>query len=191
MRVAIVLFILATSIVAVPAQENRPHEIRRLAGSWQQPGPIQQPKGPWQEPGDIRVPKGIEAVHATEARCERRLSVVADALFDFDRANLRPDAEETLAATGPQIAKAEKAPTLIEGHTDAIGSDDYNLRLSEARARTAREWLASHGFVPAATPIKGFGKMKPVAPNRMADGRDDPVGRQKNRRVEIVFSTCG
>lgn len=189
MRFAIVPFILGASIVAAVAQE-RPNEIR-LAGSWQQPGPIQQPKGQWQQPGDIQVPKGIDAVHATEAQCERRLSVVADALFDFDKANLRADAEETLAAAGPQIAKADRPPSLIEGHTDAIGGDAYNLKLSEARARTARDWLAAHGFVPAATPIKGFGKTTPVAPNRTADGRDDPAGRQKNRRVEIVFSTCG
>jgi outer membrane protein OmpA-like peptidoglycan-associated protein len=45
-------------------------------------------------------------------------------------------------------------------------------------------------MVPAATPIKGFGKTRPVAPNTTADGKDDPVGRQKNRRVEVVFNIC-
>ncbi|HET7446850.1 MAG TPA: hypothetical protein VFJ49_02865 [Methyloceanibacter sp.] len=51
------------------------------------------PTGPWQKPGDIQVPKGIQAVHTTKDQCEERLSVVADALFDFDKSTLRPDAE--------------------------------------------------------------------------------------------------
>ena len=53
-----------------------------------------------------------------------------------------------------------------------------------------REWLAARGLVPALTPTRGFGKTKPIAPNTTSDGRDDPEGRQKNRRVEGVFNTC-
>jgi outer membrane protein OmpA-like peptidoglycan-associated protein len=64
------------------------------------------------------------------------------------------------------------------------------MKLSEARATTVRDWLAAHGTIPSATPIKGFGKTKPVAPNKTADGKDDPQGRQKNRRVEVVFDIC-
>jgi outer membrane protein OmpA-like peptidoglycan-associated protein len=50
--------------------------------------------------------------------------------------------------------------------------------------------MATHELLPASTPIKGYGKTMPSAPNTTADGRDDPVGRQKNRRVEVVFDTC-
>jgi outer membrane protein OmpA-like peptidoglycan-associated protein len=50
--------------------------------------------------------------------------------------------------------------------------------------------MAAHGLIPADTPIRGLGKSKPAAPNTAADGRDDPQGRQKNRRVEVVFDTC-
>jgi outer membrane protein OmpA-like peptidoglycan-associated protein len=170
-----------------------PGEIQQPKGTLQQPSEIQQPKGTWQQPGEIQVPKGIEAVQVRVVptnRCEQRLSVVGDALFDFNKSNLRPEAEETLAAAGPEIAKLGGKPTRIEGHTDAIGSHAYNQKLSEARATMVREWLAGRGVVPAATPIKGFGKTKPVAPNTTADGRDDPEGRQKNRRVEVVFDTC-
>ena len=100
------------------------YEIREPKGPWRVPGEIQQPKGPWQQPGAIQVPKGIEAVRATAvSRCEQRLSVVADALFDFDRADLRADAEETLAAAAPEIAKLGGKPSRIEGHTDGKGSD--------------------------------------------------------------------
>jgi outer membrane protein OmpA-like peptidoglycan-associated protein len=168
-----------------------PGEIQQPKGTWQVPGPIQEPKGTWQQPGEIQVPKGIQAIQTTAPnRCEQRLTVVGDALFDFDKSNLRPEAEETLAAAGPEIAKLGGKPARIEGHTDAKGSDAYNMKLSEARATTVRQWLAGRGLVPASTPIKGYGRSKPIAPNSTMDGHDHPEGRQKNRRVEVVFNTC-
>jgi outer membrane protein OmpA-like peptidoglycan-associated protein len=178
-----------------PIQEPKgtvqtPGPIQEPKGTVQAPGPIQEPKGTWQQPREIQVPKGTEAVRATVKGCEQRLSVVGDALFDFNKSNLRPEAEETLAAAAPQIAKLGGRPAWIEGHTDAIGSDAYNMKLSEARAATVRDWLIGRGMVPEATPTKGFGKTKPIAPNATTDGRDDPEGRQKNRRVEVVFDTC-
>lgn len=166
--------------VPVPDWDGMPN-----VGPIQQPGEIEVPKGPWQ------VPKGIQAIKAEERKCVRRISVVADALFDFDKATLRGDAEETLAAAGPQITAAGKGKVTVNGHTDAIGTDVYNDKLSEARARTVRDWLVDHDFIPLGSEIKGFGKRQPVAPNTYADGRDNPEGRQKNRRVEIDVDTCG
>ena len=177
-------------VVAAPVLAFAQSEIQVPKGNWQTPKEFQKPTGPWQTPGDIQVPKGIQAVHAMAKGCERRLSVVGDALFDFDKANLRADAEETLAAAAPEIGKFGGKPARIEGHTDAIGSDTYNMKLSEARAAAVRDWLVGHHIVPAATPIKGYGKTMPIAPNTTADGKDDPAGRQKNRRVEVVFEAC-
>jgi outer membrane protein OmpA-like peptidoglycan-associated protein len=168
----------------------KPGEIQEPKGPWWKPGEIQQPKGPWLKSGEIQVPKGIRAVQTLNKGCERRLSVVGDALFDFDKATLRPDAEETLSAAMPEIGKLGGKPKRIEGHTDAIGSDSYNMKLSEARAAKVRDWLAAHNALPAATPIKGYGKTVPIAPNTTSDGKDDPAGRQKNRRVEVVFASC-
>jgi outer membrane protein OmpA-like peptidoglycan-associated protein len=198
MRIALASLVVVLAALPAYAQYDirqpkgtwqRPGEIQQPTGTWQQPGEIQQPKGPWQQPGEIQVPKGME-LRTSANGCERRLSVVGDALFDFNKSNLRTDAEETLAAAGPEIAKLGGKPARIEGHTDAIGSDAYNQKLSEARATTVRDWLAKHGLVPSATPTKGFGKTMPIAPNKTADGRDDPDDRQKNRRVEVVFEGC-
>ena len=183
------LAVLAVPLAAV-AQDGKTFDIQQPKGIWQQPKPIQQPTGPWQQPGEIQIPKGIEAVRTVAKGCERRLSVVGDALFDFDKANLRPEAEETLAAAAPEINKFGGKPARIEGHTDSIGSDSYNQRLSEARAAAVRDWLVAHKLVPVATTIKGYGKTAPIAPNTTADGKDDPAGRQKNRRVEVVFEAC-
>ena len=154
-------------------------------------GEIQQP-GEIQKAGEIQVPRGLQAVRVVETeRCERRLSLVADALFAFDQWSLTPEAEQTLIVVVPEIEKAGKHPVSIEGHTDAKGTDEYNRALSEQRAATVKQWLVARGAVPDGARVVGYGEKKPVAPNEKSDGSDDPEGRQKNRRVEIVIDTCG
>jgi outer membrane protein OmpA-like peptidoglycan-associated protein len=180
----------ALAATTAHAQTGGAYQIQQPKGTWQTPGQIQQPTGPWQTPGEIQVPKGIQAVHAEDQPCARRLSVLGDALFDFDKSVLRGDAEETLTAVGPEIAKAGAHPLVIEGHTDSIGTDAYNNVLSLRRAETVRQWLSGHRFVPVNAPIKGYGKAQPTAPNQTPDGRDNPEGRQKDRRVDIVIDTC-
>ena len=167
-------------------QWQQPGEIQRPKGTWQTPGEIQQPKGPWQ------VPKGIQAIRSEDANnCQQRLIIGADALFEFNKDTLSPDARETLSVLGPMIQKAGKHPITIEGYTDAVGSDAYNQDLSERRAKTVRAWLAEQHYADVALlQIKGNGKNKPVAPNANPDGSDNPEGRQKNRRVEVVIDNC-
>ena len=154
------------------------------------PGPISVPKNTLQTLGTLQVPRGLQAVKESAEKCAQRLSVVADALFAFNKSTLAPQAEETLIALLPLIAQAGKHPMSVEGHTDSIGSATYNQRLSESRAKSLKAWLVTRKAIDAATPSKGFGKTKPVAPNTKADGSDDPEGRQKNRRVELVINTC-
>jgi len=180
----------AATAAAQTAAPSGSYQIQQPNGTWQTPGQIQQPTGPWQNPGEIQVPKGIQAVHAMDQPCAHRLSVLGDALFAFDKSDLRSDAAETLVAVGPEIAKAGAHPVTVEGHTDAIGSDAYNIALSLRRAETVRQWLSGHRFIRVDTPIRGYGKTRPLAPSQTPDGRDDPEGRQKNRRVDIVIDTC-
>jgi hypothetical protein len=70
----------------------------------------------------------------------------------------------------------------IEGHTDSVGGDAYNVRLSEQRAESVREFLGEQGVALSSITAQGFGKAEPVASN------DTPEGRQRNRRVEIVVN---
>jgi len=154
-------------------------------------GEIQKP-GEIQKAGEIQVPRGIQAVRVVETeRCERRLSLVADALFAFDQWTLTPEAEETLIVVVPEIEKAGKHPVSIEGHTDAKGTDEHNRTLSEKRAATVKQWLVARGAVPAGSRVVPYGESRPIAPNQKPDGADDPEGRQENRRVEVVIDTCG
>ena len=177
-------------LLALAPPASGQYEIQKPKSTWQTPGEIQQSKGPWQQPGEIQVPKGIQAIHKEEEKCAQRFLVGSDALFEFDKATLTPDAEVTLKALVPLLAKAGTHPASVEGHTDGKGSDSYNQTLSEKRAQTVRDWLAAHGALPASTPTRGWGKRHPVAPNTKPDGSDDPAARQKNRRVEVVLNLC-
>ena len=116
---------------------------------------------------------------------EVRIALSADVLFDFDKADLRPEAAASLDKVAAVLKSYPKAAATIEGHTDGKGERNYNQKLSERRAESVRKWLAAHGVsLPMTT--RGWGEKKPAVPNAKPDGTDDPQGRQKNRRVEIV-----
>ncbi len=115
----------------------------------------------------------------------------ADVLFDFNRANIRPDASAALSKLLIIIkAQASGGSVRIEGYTDTLGSDAYNQKLSEQRAVSVKTWLTTQGITASRLQPKGLGETKPRAPNAKPDGSDDPAGRQQNRRVE-VFITKG
>ena len=130
----------------------------------------------------------VQSLQVKETATETRIELPADILFDFDKDQIRPGAEPTLRQAPELIRKSAKGAVCIEGHTDAKGKDAYNLALSQRRARSVQKWLVDEGRVNARFDIQGFGKSRPAAPNTKSDGSDDPEGRQRNRRVEIVFS---
>jgi len=119
---------------------------------------------------------------------EIRIELAADVLFDFDKATLRAEAKPTLDKVVQVLKSYPKASATIEGHTDGKGEAAYNQKLSERRAESVRAWLAGNG-ASLTMSTRGLEKTKPVAPNAKPDGKDDPDGRQKNRRVEIVVKT--
>jgi outer membrane protein OmpA-like peptidoglycan-associated protein len=131
----------------------------------------------------------VQDLQVKETETEVRMELAADVLFDFDKADILPKAQAALKQVAAVIrdkAKGKGAVT-IEGHTDAKGSDSYNRRLSERRAEAVKKWLVNHeGLGNVSFTTRGFGATKPVAPSKKPDGSDDPEGRQKNRRVEIV-----
>jgi len=132
------------------------------------------------------APRQIEVI---VSQCEERLRVGSDFLFDFDRAQVRPEADAALEEVAERVNAAGKR-VMVEGHTDAKGTDSYNQTLSERRASAVRFALTERGVSDARMVVRGFGKSRPIAPNEHEDGSDDPDGRQKNRRVEVVINTC-
>jgi outer membrane protein OmpA-like peptidoglycan-associated protein len=112
----------------------------------------------------------------------------ADALFEFDKADLTPGAETELQKAAELIRKAPPGAIEVIGHSDAKGDDGYNLRLSEKRAQTVADWFASQVGVRQRTfGVSGKGETDPIAANQTADGKDDAAGRARNRRVEVVL----
>jgi outer membrane protein OmpA-like peptidoglycan-associated protein len=124
---------------------------------------------------------------ATESR--RGVTVtLPDVLFQFGSAELTGDAQATTRMIADIIrSDAPGRRIAIEGHTDSVGPADYNQGLSERRARAVASALSAAGVDGGLIGARGFGESFPVAPNTRADGSDDPVGRARNRRVEVVI----
>jgi len=107
---------------------------------------------------------------------------LSDVLFDFNQASLKPGAKEKLAKVSGILLAYPTLHMNVEGHTDSVGTDEYNLKLSQRRADAVRDYLTSNGINAANVQAVGLGKDGPVASN------DTPAGRQQNRRVEMVVS---
>lgn len=107
--------------------------------------------------------------------------IQADALFDFDKSVLRPDGKKSIDDALAKLKGVDLEMVIATGHTDSIGSDAYNQRLSERRAAAVKEYLVSKGIAASKITTIGKGESQPVATNKTAEGR------QKNRRVDIEF----
>ena len=130
----------------------------------------------------------VEDLVVKETGTELRVELAADVLFEFDQATLLPKAEETLKKAAEFVQERNRGGVIrIEGHTDGKGSASYNRKLSLRRADSVKQWFQAHGMSAMQFMTDGLGAAKPVAPNTKPDGSDDPEGRQKNRRVEIVI----
>ena len=105
--------------------------------------------------------------------------------FDFNKATLRPDSEPTLEKVLSLLKSRPDLKLEVQGHTDNVGGDSYNQKLSEARANTVVAWLTGKGVAAGRLTARGYGMKVPIADN----GSDE--GRAKNRRVELKKQGCG
>ena len=142
----------------------------------------------------VGVSTGIQSVledlKAKVTEHEIKIELDADVLFDFDKYSLRAEAADSLREVGEVAKNYAKSPVLIEGYTDGKGTHPYNLKLSDNRAASVKQWLVENaGISGSRITTRGWGEAKPVAPNTNPDGSDNPAGRQKNRRVEITITT--
>lgn len=108
--------------------------------------------------------------------------------FDFDKSNIRKADEAELKKAIDFIKKYPGAKIALEGHTDSKGKEQYNQKLSERRADAVKEYIIKSGVADRAKiSTKGYGETKPIAPNLTKEGKDNPEGRAKNRRVEVLI----
>ena len=164
------------------------------------PGPASVASTPAPAPQTRAAPPAANPVAAeaprrdypTDAELEdinRLLARIQDAYFDYDKHNLRPDAEEAMRGNAQALAAIIKRyPTfklVVEGHCDERGSDEYNLALGDARAAKAKEYLTSLGLPGDQMNTVSFGKQKPVCTSA------DEGCWQKNRRAHLAVATLG
>jgi outer membrane protein OmpA-like peptidoglycan-associated protein len=108
-----------------------------------------------------------------------RTIILDDVLFDFDRSNVKPEAAKILDRLVAFMQENKNSKVTLSGHTDNVGSDAYNQKLSERRVTAVREYVVKKGVDAGRISGQGFGESKPIADNKTREGRS------KNRRVEI------
>ncbi len=113
-----------------------------------------------------------------------KVTFAADAFFDFDKATLKPEGKAKLDDLVSKLGAINLEVIIAVGHTDSIGSVAYNQKLSVRRAESVKAYLVSKGIEANRIYTEGKGKSQPIAPNTV-NGKDNPAGRAKNRRVEI------
>ncbi len=126
---------------------------------------------------ELKQIPGVEVSRPSEG--EINVQLTSDILFDFNSSALRPDSRSTLDQLGSNFRQYPDNRILVEGHTDSVGSDAFNQKLSEQRASSVADYLIDRGVPASNVIVYGFGEARPKASNDTAEGR------QLNRRVEI------
>ena len=129
-----------------------------------------------------RLLQQLNSILATRDSARGLIANMSDVLFRSGSYELLPGARERLAKVSGIILAYPSLHVAVEGHTDSVGSDDYNQSLSERRAESVRDYFVQQGISGGAVEARGFGKTEPIASN------DTPEGRQQNRRVELILS---
>ncbi len=124
----------------------------------------------------------LNAVLKTQDTARGLIVNMPDALFKSASSQLQPQVREKLAKIAGIVSSNSGLQLDVEGHTDSVGSDEYNQLLSERRAKSAMDYLVGQGVPADCIASAGFGKTMPIGSN------DTPEGRQKNRRVELIVS---
>lgn len=131
------------------------------------------------------VIKTLTEFNAVSTGDGAKLTLPENILFDFDSDELRSEADKVIDQL-VQVIETTNDEVVIIGHTDNQGNEDYNQKLSERRAESVRQSLIESDIDEKRLKAKGKGASEPLAENTHNDGSDNPEGRQKNRRVEII-----
>jgi len=170
-------------------RENQKRATRGFAGRWKLPldrvaveGVVMGNEGALYFDWTMQIPAAPAPAPApvvVAAPTAEKVTFAADAFFDFDKSVLKPDGKAKLDDMVSKLSGVDLEVIIAVGHTDSIGSDAYNQKLSIRRAEAVKAYLVSKGIENNRVYTEGKGKKQPVASNKTA------AGRAKNRRVEI------
>jgi OOP family OmpA-OmpF porin len=141
--------------------------------------PVVAPPKPGVIPPPPPAPAPAKPAPAKPKPVAEKVTLAADVLFDFDKSVIKPEGKSKLDDLANKVKAINLEVVIAIGHTDSIGSDAYNQKLSVRRAEAVKAYLISKGVEPNRIYTEGKGEKQPVASNKTKEGR------QKNRRVEI------
>lgn len=179
---------LTTTCPTVPAQETTTDkDIQRKEAELERQKLDLEKKSVELQKKEIDLEKAKQELQYQETGRSLSMNLSGDVLFDYEKATLKPAAEEALKKVAVVLSQFPESMVTVEGYTDSKGKPSVNMGLSRERATAVKNWLVKDGGV-AQTNIsaKGFGEENPVAPNTNPDGTDNVSGRAKNRRVSII-----
>ena len=136
---------------------------------------------------ELDLEKARQEFEAQQSGRSLSMNLSGDVLFDYDKATLKPEAEQALKKVAVVLSQFPESKVTVEGYTDSKGTKATNMQLSRERAQSVKDWLVRNGGVAAVSiSTKGLGEQYPIAPNKNTDGTDNPLGRALNRRVSII-----
>jgi outer membrane protein OmpA-like peptidoglycan-associated protein len=135
---------------------------------------------------ELELEKARQEFEAQQNGRSLSMNLSGDLLFDYDKAMLKPEAEQALKKVAVVLSQFPESHVTVEGFTDSKGTQSRNLELSRERAEAVKNWLVKNGIAGANIATKGYGEGYPVAPNTNENGSDNPLGRALNRRVSII-----
>src|SRR6266581_3554947 len=136
---------------------------------------------------ELDLERARQEFEAQQSGRSLSMNLSGDVLFHYDKAALKPEAEQALKKVAVVLSQFPESKVTVEGYTDSRGTKAANMQLSRERAQSVKDWLVKNGGVLAANvSTKGFGEQYPIAPNKNTDGSDNPLGRALNRRVSII-----
>jgi outer membrane protein OmpA-like peptidoglycan-associated protein len=172
----------AAKAAALAQQEQLAAEAEKARNAAQEADRLRQQAE--KEKADLRARllQQLNSILSTRDTARGLIANMSDVLFETGKYELRAEARERLAKVSGIVLAYPSLHLDVEGHTDSVGSDEYNQQLSEFRAQSVRNYLVQEGVAPNSIAARGLGKTQPIASNDTAEGR------QKNRRVELVLS---
>lgn len=139
------------------------------------------------EQKELDLQKAQQEFQAQQSGRSLSMNLSGDVLFDYDKAVLKPEAEQALKKVAVVLSQFPESKVAVEGYTDSKGAKATNMQLSRERAQSVKDWLVKNGGVVAGIiSTKGYGEQNAIAPNTNPDGTDNPLGRALNRRVSII-----
>jgi outer membrane protein OmpA-like peptidoglycan-associated protein len=182
-----IIFLLGSDVALIHAQNDPQAAIAKKQAELERQRLELERKSLELKQKELDLEKARQDFQAQQSGRSLSMNLSGDVLFDYDKAALKPAAEDALKKVAVVLGQFPESKVTVEGYTDSKGTTSVNMQLSRDRAQAVKDWLVKNGGVLGPNiATKGFGEQYPIAANTNSDGTDNPIGRALNRRVTII-----